>query len=168
MLSFFPTRNNKGLQRSIPHLGGWLIVVGVGLFAAPLRIVVQTLASFLPIFQDNTWELISTPGSSAYQPWLASIIMLELVLNCALILASIALIVLFFSKRRIFPKLFVWVTASSVGFIILDAVIAFLIEPSKAFLNKDSSIEIARALLPALVWIPYMLVSRRVRATFVN
>ena len=158
----------KGLQKSIPHLGGWLIVVGIGLFAAPLRICVQALGAFLPLFQDNTWASISTPGIATYRPILASMIVIELTLNVALILASIVLIVLFFSKRRIFPKLFIWVTLGSLGIIVLDAVAMYILMPERGLLSADTSHEIARSLLVALVWVPYMMVSRRVRATFVN
>ena len=84
-------------------IGGWLILVALGVCAAPIRIIGQTTQLF-PVFEADTWKALTTPGEAAYHPLWAPWIIAELITNLVLFAGSIVLACLFFAKRRLFPR----------------------------------------------------------------
>lgn len=148
-------------------LGGWLILVGIGLIVSPVRIVAIEF-TILSLFFDGTWSAISNSASEFYNPLLGIIIPLEFVLNMAFIFGFIYLVYLFFSKSSIFPRWFVSLYAANLAFIFLDAAVVKLAVPDQPLFDPDTTKEFARSLAACCVWIPYMLKSKRVKATFIN
>jgi hypothetical protein len=49
-------------------LGGWLIVVGLGLIVVPIRMLIILAQAFPPIVRDGAWEVLTTPGGERYHP----------------------------------------------------------------------------------------------------
>jgi len=148
-------------------LGGWLILVGIGLIISPIRIAAIEF-TILGLFFDGTWSAISNSTSEFYNPMLAAIIPLEFVLNLAFVFGFIFLIYLFFTKSDIFPRWFITIYAANLAFIFLDAVVVKVAVPDQPLLDPETTKEFARSLVACAVWIPYMLKSKRVEATFVN
>ena len=149
-------------------LGGWLILVGIGVVFSPLRMPVEVQRIYLPIFNDGTYDMLSTPGTDAYIPFWSTLIWGEILVTTILFFASIYLAYLFFSKKSLFPKLYIWLAVGSFAFIILDALLVKVIFPNEAMFDPGTIKEIARSGLGILIWVPYMLLSKRVKATFVN
>ena len=56
----------------------------------------------------------------------------------------------------------------TLAFIVLDAYAIKAVLPHEPVFDPDTLKELGRTLIASLVWIPYMLVSKRVKATFVN
>jgi len=144
-----------------------LILVALGVCAAPIRIIGQTTQLF-PVFEADTWKALTTPGEAAYHPLWAPWIIAELITNLVLFAGSIVLACLFFAKRRLFPRFAIYFMLASVTVQALD-LLATLAIPDAA---KDIGIQDVRAFLSILVSsaisISYLLRSKRVRATFVN
>jgi hypothetical protein len=92
----------------------------------------------------------------------------EMFFNSLMILASLYLIYLFFTKKSFFPKLYIWTLVFSLIFIPLDAILVSSIFPNIEVFDAETMKEIGRTVIVSLVWIPYMLISKRVKATFVN
>lgn len=155
--------NDKNLE----GLGGWLWLVGLGIVFSPLQILV-TVMGYWDIFSDGTWEAVTTPGAVAYNANWAPYIIGEITINILLILAWLYIAVLFFGKHRWFPKWYIGMFAFSVVLIPLDAMIATSLIPGAQVFDAESGKQLARGFVGALIWIPYMLVSKRVKATFVN
>ncbi len=155
-------------DNELKGLGGWLILVALGLVVSPIRILLTTLQTFLPIFQDNSWATLTTPGSPAYNAFWAPLLIGEIVFNALLCGAYLYLIYLFFTKHCLFPKIYIATLAVAVVFIPLDAWLVSMIMPNEPVFDPDTAKEFGRSLVAALIWIPYMLVSKRVRATFVE
>ncbi|WP_428434312.1 DUF2569 family protein, partial [Photobacterium profundum] len=44
-------------------LGGWLILVGIGIIISPLRIVTLIFPIYTDIFSNGVWEVLTTPGT---------------------------------------------------------------------------------------------------------
>lgn len=152
------------LQPSPEGLGGWLLLVGFGVCVKPLVLVAQMLApGQTAVFRHRTWELLASPASPNYSPVWAPLLMGELLFNLTLLAASIVLLVAFFARRQIFPRLFIAVLVLNVVFIGLDGAAASLVSGAKG----DSG-DVGRMMLMAFIWVPYMLRSRRVKATFVR
>ncbi len=90
-------------QSAMSGIGGWLILVAIGLCLTPLRIgaeIIQGVRSLAPV----AWRVVTTPGSPAYHPLFGPLIVGEMVANAALLVWALVLLYLFFTKRRAFPR----------------------------------------------------------------
>ena len=148
-------------------LGGWLILVGLGLIISPIRIAAIEF-TILGLFLDGTWSAISSSSSEFYNPLLAIMIPLEFIMNLAFIFGFIFLIYLYFTKSSIFPRWFISIYAANLIFILVDAILVRFAVPDQPLFDPDTAKEFLRSLAACAVWIPYVLKSRRVEATFVN
>ena len=149
-------------------LSGWLILVGLGVVFSPFRLLFTYVPMYKPIFEDGTWEAITTVGSEAYHSLWAPILLGEIAFNSLMVVVSIYLIYLFFSKHYLFPKLYIGIVAISIMFIPLDAWLVTKILPSEPMFDPETTKEFLRSLVAGIIWIPYMLISKRVEATFVE
>ncbi|MBN2834393.1 MAG: DUF2569 domain-containing protein [Candidatus Delongbacteria bacterium] len=156
--------NNKNLK----GLSGWLILVGIGVVLSPIRLLVTTVSVFQPIFTDGTWEALTTVGSEVYNPLWGPLLIGEVLYNLCMVLASTYLIYLFFSKHHRFPSFYIAIFAVSLIFIPLDAWLISFVMPGEPMFDPDTAKEYGRVLVVGLIWVPYMLKSKRVKVTFVE
>ncbi len=155
-------------EKSLEGLSGWLVLVGLGIVITPFKTLYTLLPLYSAMFRDGTWEILTTPGTPAYSPLWSPYIIGEMFFNAVLITATIYAIYLFFNKRREFPRVYIWITAVGFIFIIVDALLIKLVAPQLPVFDPDTLKELARGAIGVCVWIPYMIVSKRVKATFVN
>jgi hypothetical protein len=155
-------------ENELEGLSGWLILVGIGIIISPIRIGFTVLPLYSNIITDGTWEALTVIGSEAYHPLWASILSGEVLLNIGLIGVWIYIAYLFFSKKKQFPIFYIGALLFSLTFIILDAFAIKLVLPNEPVFDPDTTKELFRMIIICLIWIPYMLVSKRVKATFVN
>lgn len=149
-------------------LGGWLVLVGLGVVLAPIRQLAALIPVYPPIFTEGYWEELTTVGSAAYHPLWGPLIIGEIVVNSAIVLVQLYLIYLFFSKHYRFPKFYISLILFSFVFIVFDAWLATFVLPGEPMFDDSTIKEVSRAIGAAVVWIPYMLISKRVEATFVE
>ncbi len=149
-------------------LGGWLIVVGLGVILSPIRVAFDVINSYLPILTDGTWEKLTTEGSEFYNPDWEALLIFEMTANAIVFLASLYLIYLFFAKKIPFPKWFIGILVFGFCFILFDAWIVQQMLPDQPMFDEDTRKELGRAIVVLVIWVPYLLVSKRVKATFVN
>ena len=147
-------------------LGGWLILVGLGLVFTPLRLLSFIGQTFVPIFTEGSWELLTTPGSEVYHPLWGPLIVFELAVNGGFLLAGIGLLILFFMRSPVFPKAYIWVALLNLPLVLLDAWLTTRVLPDQPMFDADTARELGRSFVAVAIWVPYMLVSRRVRNTF--
>ncbi len=155
-------------ENKLDGLRGWLILVGIAVVFTPIKLLVTFFTVFKPIFENGTWEVLTSYGSIAYNPIWAPLLIGEIAFNAALITASIYLVFLFFTKHHFFPKLYIAIVSASLIFIPLDAWVLTKAIPNEPLFDPQTTKEFMRTLIGALIWIPYMLVSKRVRTTFVK
>lgn len=149
--------NNNDLN----GLRGWLILVGMSVVIAPFRLAYEFGPLFYSIFTDGTFEILTTH----HHLW-GPLLVCEAVYNSLMVLASFYLIYLFFSKHYLFPRIYIAIVLLSLLFIPLDAWIASFIITDEPMFDPATTKEFARTLFSAVIWVPYMLVSKRVKATF--
>lgn len=154
-------------ERKLEGLRGWLILVAIGVIIAPIRLLSVELPMYNEILNDGTWELLTRVDSELYHPLWAPVLITEITFSFALLMASLYLVVLFFSKHYLFPRVFIAVTLAMLVFIPFDAWLVSQVVPEETFLNSQTVRDLLRTLVSATIWIPYMLVSKRVQATFV-
>jgi len=145
-----------------------LILVGIGVILSPIQLLFTVVPMYKPIFEDGTWEALTTVGSEAYNSLYAPLLLGEITFNSIMIAASIYLIYLFFSKHYLFPKLYICIATFSIVVIPLDAWFVTKVFPSEPMFDSETTKDFMRALVAGVIWIPYMLISKRVKATFVE
>ena len=158
----------EGKQQHPSGLGGWLILVAIGLVISPLRLGAMILQIFVPVFTDGTWGILTTPGSELYHALWAPLLIFELLGNLGFIVAYIVLAILFFRKSRFFPKTYITIAVLNLFFIFLDAWLGSLVLQDEPMFDPETAREIGRSLVAFAVWVPYMVVSKRVENTFVS
>lgn len=155
-------------ENKLKGLGGWLILVGIGVVISPLRQLVELVPMYGGLIADGSIEALSVPGSEFYTPWFFTFLVGEMAINLLVFLAGLWLIYLYFAKHYLFPKVYIALVVFSLGFILLDAWVVTLIFPDMQMLDPETLREVARSTFALCVWVPYMLVSRRVALTFVE
>jgi hypothetical protein len=148
-------------------IGGWLLLISLGVVFTPFMILYD-LQMFPPLFADGTWEYLTSETSQMYHPLWGPLILGELIVNLALLGVSLYLAYLFFARKLGFPGLFVAIRVFVPLFILLDGAMYKLILPAEPMFDPISARQLATSIIAALIWIPYMKLSKRVKATFVN
>ncbi len=148
-------------------LGGWLILVGVGVCLAPIRLLFE-LRYYPDLFTDGTFAVLTDPGFEGYHPFWGPLILGELAFNVLMLLATLLLVGLFFTRHHWFPRFYILLLILSLLFIPIDIWLTTLVLPGEVVLDNDSLGQLVRLVVSSVIWIPYMLRSRRVRNTFVR
>jgi hypothetical protein len=155
-------------QRQLAGLGGWLVLVGIGLCISPIVRFVTVAQDWQGYFSIHAWQAVAMPQGSAYHPLYGPLLVFELFANTSLLCLNVFLVFLYFGKRRIFPMTYILLMASNVVFLLLDEIVSNRI-PSIAAKSDDASLRtLFRAVFATLLWGSYMLRSKRVKATFVR
>jgi len=149
-------------------LGGWLILVILGLVISPVRIGYFLATAHLPLFRDGGWSELTTVGTAAYHHLWAPLLIFEIVGNVGSIVLAVVTLVLLVKRSRHTPLLAIAWLSWTAGFVAIDFIVADFIPAVAAQADPDSTKELIRSLVAAGIWIPYFLISKRVKATFVE
>ena len=148
-------------------LGGWLVLVAIGLIISPIRALLALFRDLLPIFTEGNWPLLTDPSSSAYHPLWAPLLVFDGVSYIAIIAASIIALVLFLQRAPLFPRVMIALYLASLAIVATDFFAARLIPAVTTQEQAEGTRQLLRAIGTCAVWVPYMLRSRRVRNTFI-
>lgn len=166
-------RNNQVAQNSDrkpvkSSIAGWLTIVAIGLATVPLLMLFQLPKDYVPLFNDGTYNLLTNEDSRLYHPLWRFVIWLEIAINIILFFVFIYLNFLLYTKKALFPTLFICTACAIVLLIVLSAITFKILLPTAPLLNADIIRALLAATLCASIWVPYMLLSKRVKATFVR
>ncbi len=155
--------NNK-----LRGLEGWLLLVGIGVVIGPFRLAYGFGPMYYSIFTDGTFEILTNTDSEVYHPLWGPMLIGEAVYNSLMVLASTYLIYLFFAKHYLFPRVYIAIISISLVFIPVDAWLGSFVITDEPMFDPETTKVFFRSLIGAIIWIPYMLMSKRVKATFVE
>ena len=144
------------MNNDLEGIGGWLILVAIGLAIGPFF-------RLRGVLQDS--QFLFTSGyqaAMASKPGLEMIIFFELVTNSFFLAFLILLNFLFYRKRRSFPAFMIFNLAAQFLTQLIDHLWAM------RFSSSGEWNLVLQTLVAAAVWIPYMHSSVRVEQTFVN
>lgn len=147
---------------------GWLILVAIGVVISPFRVFIESINTFKPIFTTEMWQRLTSQFGDMYHPLWEPLLIIEMVFNAVLFLASLYLIVLFFKHKKAFVSWYLAILFGGLAFIVLDAFVVSLLVPSVTIFDSEMKTMLIRGVIQALIWGPYMLLSQRVKATFVK
>ena len=154
----------RGAAAGPEGLGGWLILVGIAVCIAPVRLLAGYLQVFAPILRDGGWRVLvdeSTP------PQLRALLWFEVIANPLMMLAATVVAGLFFLRSYWFPRLFIGFVLANLLVQTVDLWLASGIpnDPAAGVQGEDT-LQLVRSVIYGAIWIPYMRMSRRVRNTF--
>ena len=154
-------------DEALRGIGGWLIPVAIGLFARPVLSVVS-LVQIAPALSADAWRALTDPAEAAYHPAWAPVLLFEVAANILLAVASVLLAVLFFQRRRQFPRAFVAMLVGQAVLTLADIASAEILPGGEAGSSVGDARLAVSTLASSVAWILYLLRSRRVRLTFVR
>jgi len=146
-------------------VGGWLILIAIGLIITPIRLSMFIYSAYVPLFNSGAWSILTTPGSERYHWAWKPLLLLEISGNVAFVVWSIILLFLLFTRSRRFPRLMIAYLIGNLLFIGLD-LLAVASLPNTGDAASDLIPELVRSILVCAIWVPYFLVSVRVKNTF--
>jgi hypothetical protein len=157
-------------QKEMPYerIGGWLILLAIALVISPFKVGVTMIRDLLPAFTNGSWDILTTPGSHAYHPLWAPLLIFEVVGNLGTIFMCLVTLWFFFHKARIAPQLIIAFLLINLALIGGDLLLSSLIPSVAQHSNTGGIRELSRSFIGAAIWIPYCLRSKRVKATFVR
>ena len=162
-----PAVETQFQDRNLVGLGGWLILVGLNLVIAPVR-VVTAIVQCSKAFSPYTWQALTIPGSVSYQPGWAPVLCFELLGQITVLTLAIFGLVLFFKKSRLFPRCFIAMLLANAIFVVVDLILvkSFLKTAGATTGSATQDRALMQVVIGCCIWIPYMLNSRRVKVTF--
>jgi len=132
---------------------GWLFIPAIGLVLAPLKSLFGLITG-IGMIRNYAPELLSDA-----RLWLSGLI------DVFMIIATIIVAILFFTMRRITVQAIICLLLAS---IIANSVQTFLNVNMFDEANPDTYMPIVHSIVYASIWIPYFMMSKRVKNTFVN
>lgn len=140
-------------QNKLKGIGGWLIFPAIAVIALVV-LNVSAMALGIVALED---------APSRFE----SILKFEISYHVLMLIYTTALAILFFKKKTIVPKMFITFLAINLLFVTIDSV--WILDISeRAWENTGGPMSIVQGVIGAAVWIPYWLVSKRVKLTFVE
>jgi len=153
-------------------IGGALIFVAIFMVITTIGMIIvffKTLGTFF------NYEIISyilnNIDSFEFGYFSLIISVIEILLQLVLFLSSLFLILLFFKKDKLFPSLFIITRIATLLLLLANRMMAGVTvseSSSASLLEYAMSMEFTEISFPTVVWCSYILLSRRVKNTFVE
>jgi hypothetical protein len=150
-------------KKELVGIGGWLTLLAIGLIVGPLRLL-GSQATYYSTVPSQLWTRFPL------------IIYGEVLLNTSLLLIWMCTAVLFFTKSSRFPSFFLFAYAAAVLLYPLDAALSavglsmYTGQPLSTFaeqmLDPKEVGQWIAILFSAMIWVPYVRLSKRVANTF--
>jgi hypothetical protein len=147
-------------------LGGWLILPIIHLFGT-LGLTSYNLFGVVENWEDFV-ALLTGQVDPNYRS-LVSLVLFSLVSGVAIVAFTLYLLVLLFQKKRALPPLMVWFYAVLLAATLIES--GMVLQNPQQWTMADLSEarrSLGKTVFLAVIWIPYFMRSKRVRATFVN
>lgn len=146
-------------------LGGWLIVVGLGLFAS-LGILTYMLWPFSQILSAEVWAVLTAYQPEVYNDKMKYMLWGVVAATGLLLAAYLYLVYLFIKKHYLFPIAYITIQIMAFFAMVPCIYVTSLLDPTEPIQIFDAGF--VRSALYTLIWVAYMLKSVRVKNTFVE
>ena len=142
-------------------IGGWLILVAIGLLLSPFRMVYD-LFNLPEVYDSQMWaNLLALKRYDLF-----AFILFTHVYNIVFFAYMILILVLFIKRRTSLPKLITIYFAVNCFMTVADSLIGGALDPSMTS-KSEYYRNMFSTVVAAVIWIPYFNMSSRVKETFV-
>ncbi|MGV8039452.1 MAG: DUF3857 domain-containing protein [Thermoanaerobaculaceae bacterium] len=148
-------------------LKGWLVLLGFGLTLTPIVIAYQIWDS-LSWYSLSSWMSLTAPGGDSYHVVWAPLLYFELLGSVTQLVTTLLAIRLFYGRSRVFPRFQIFLILGSLAVLGCQTSLAGMIPDYDRAALAAHYADFGRACVSAMVWVPYLIRSRRVRLTFVR
>ena len=143
-------------------IGGWLILVGIGLVVSPFRMVFD-LFSLSEFYDSKTWaNLIALKQYGTF-----GFVLITHIYNVIFFTFMILVLILFMKRRSSVPKLICVYYGVNAFMTFTDSLVGAALDPVAAGAPGYYQ-NMFTAIVGAAIWIPYFRMSTRVKETFVT
>ncbi|GMK39368.1 hypothetical protein PCCS19_24220 [Paenibacillus sp. CCS19] len=163
--------NESAVTRQISGLGGWLILIQIGLIYSLLSDIIQVIGN--GIFNTTAWDKLTDPASASYDSLWKPILITQLAFYSVFTLFVLFTLISFYRKKKFLPKLMITYYAVSFLFSVLNFILVMQIDNLETAtdvpITQTSLVTglVISAIISSL-WIGYFIRSKRVRNTFIN
>jgi hypothetical protein len=170
-----PRSEAVAAKAPLKGIGGWLILVGIGLFGVLVARAFRSLRDFR-LLTSGTAARLSSPHAAGYIPGYLHLIHVELSIVLAMIAVNAAVLILFVRESRWFPRAYIAFLIVGVVVGVTDHILATnSVHGASRELQERMAGELATGnirefanMVGAAIWILYTSVSKRVKNTFVR
>ena len=143
---------------------GWLGLLGISLVITPIIIAYQIFSN-ADFFSPQIWNL----WTSEYLG-LGMLIAFEIIFNSVALVFSILIVILFYKRRTIAPRIIIIYLIANFLFILIDC--GFVVSlNSNTFTEVEKSefySQVLSSFVRMIIWVPYLIFSVRVKETFIT
>lgn len=153
------------IKPELTGIGGWLVLMALGQVFGPLRALGETI---------NTAYTAADYATNAQVPGAVSVMRFEETMAWAYVALAFFVSFLFFTKRRIFPRAFIVLALFSFVYFAIDMVVTstvFGLPVNKLvglYFEDQNNVRSMTQSIMLLPWVAYVLMSRRVKNTFIR
>lgn len=141
-------------------IGGWLVLVGIGLFLSPIRLLYD-FATTEEYFNSTLWAALVNQ-----KKWSSFLLMaFEFAYNISYCVFGLLVLSLFLKRRTSLPRMICFYYGITCVITLLDTLAAHTLNPTAVDWSYS---DVGRTMVVAAIWIPYFQLSERVKSTFVE
>jgi len=156
------TLDNDGTPQAWAF-GGWLFLVGFGIWLGPFRLLFNLWGLYQPFFSDGHFTDILHAASAGF----ILLICAEMVVNLLMLAISVYLIYLFMRKSRRLPKWYFILAVMAATLLLGDTLATSLMFPELEVWTDDILKSLLSSAIALGIWVPYLYISERAKNTFV-
>jgi hypothetical protein len=172
-LQLYRTPYPTSYEKRYDAIGGWLILVGIGIFISPITLSWEVFQLYREEFNVNYFFYFFDTASDYYEPLRGYYMIVTNFGNMFFIVSSIFMILLYLNRVSSFRIYYPYFRLLNLFFLIVDLI--FIYAFTDTALSHDDSVlvksqiaSIGKMAVQCLIWIPYIWYSDRSRHTFVN
>jgi len=166
-----PTENPAKYQydplydEHLKGLNGWLVIVGIGIFYALFNNLHYILKH---VINNGGWSILMQSFNNLKLNEVDWVSVIEVLLYFVTTILLVQLLILYFFKKKNFPNWYIGLKLAAMIIVFLEIYLVYFEYPYNKELREEVVFNTVIYFIGALIWIPYMLVSRRVRFTFTH
>lgn len=148
-------------------IGGWLYIIAIDLIQMPGSFAVVLYEKYAFTLTDE-FLILSAPGTEFSTQGFILLMNYMIVSLVIFMMLYVYLFFIFIKKKKAFPKLYILIKITYIISTLIIIYMAKSVFPSMDVFDKETIKDIAQEVVTLLIWGSYMLVSRRVQATFIH
>ncbi|WP_408008585.1 DUF2569 domain-containing protein [Pseudalkalibacillus sp. A8] len=156
-------------------IAGWLILIVAGLLLVPIIRLYALYQSYVTVYDTPAWSLLTEPGNGMYHAWFAPTFFIGAAVDYVIIILSLIALWLLFQRSPSFPKFMIYFLVGVTIYSLADGFVTNWIfsslpisEEMLAYIKNQSYRQQIGSLISCLIWVPYLLKSKRVKVTFLK